>query len=50
MKKNKIKLGNCYEVIEEPKKILDEVFEEEQKNDIIASSAIELFGDIVEIQ
>ena len=47
---NNIKLGNCYEVIEEPKKILDEVFEEEQKNDIIASSAIELFGDIVEIQ
>ena len=45
-----IKMGNHYTVIDEPEEIFDEVFEEEKKDDIITNSAIELFGDIVEIQ
>ena len=41
-----LKKGIKYEFIEEP----NEVFEELEKNDIITSSAIDLFGDIVEIE
>ena len=47
-KKNYIKSlkdGNQYILMEEP----EEIYEEEVKNDIITSSAVELFGDIVEI-
>lgn len=40
--KNKVK----YDVLEEPELI----FEESEKNDIIMSSAVELFGDIVEVE
>lgn len=40
-----IKDGVQYQVMEEPK----EVYEESVKNDIISNSAVELFGDIVEI-
>ncbi len=40
-----IKEGNHYDVIEEP----EEVYEESEKDDIITNSAVELFGDIVEI-
>ena len=40
-----IKDGKSYQVIEEPK----EIYEEIKKNDIISNSAVELFGDIVEI-
>ena len=40
-----LKDGKHFEVIEEP----DEVYEEQEKNDIIVNSAVELFGDIVEI-
>ena len=41
-KKNNVK----YEVVEEPKPL----FEELKNNDIITSSAVELFGDIVEVE
>ena len=40
-----IKNGKHYSVVSEP----DEVLEENENNDIITNSAIELFGDIVEI-
>lgn len=40
-----IKEGNQYQTIEEPQ----EIYEEIVKNDIIINSAVELFGDIVEI-
>ncbi len=40
-----IKDGNHYQIVEEPM----EVLEEQKKDDIISNSAIELFGDIVEI-
>ena len=40
-----LKDGNSYVLMEEP----EEIYEEEVKNDIIKSSAVELFGDIVEI-
>ncbi len=40
-----IKDGKSYQVVEEPK----EIYEEIKKNDIISNSAVELFGDIVEI-
>ncbi len=40
-----IKEGNQYQAIEEPQ----EIYEEIVKNDIIINSAVELFGDIVEI-
>ena len=40
-----IKEGNQYQVMEEPQ----EIYEEMVKNDIIINSAVELFGDIVEI-
>ena len=40
-----IKDGKSYQVIEEPK----EIYEEIKKNDILSNSAVELFGDIVEI-
>jgi hypothetical protein len=40
-----MKDGKHFEVIEEP----EEVYEELEKNDIIVNSAVELFGDIVEI-
>ena len=43
---SKKKQGISYEVQEEPKVIL----EEKKKDDIISNSAIELFGDIVEIE
>ncbi|MBQ6134785.1 MAG: DNA polymerase III subunit gamma/tau [Bacilli bacterium] len=43
---SKKKQGVVYEVQEEPKVIL----EEKKKDDIISNSAIELFGDIVEIE
>ena len=42
---NSIKDGNKYQVVEEPQ----EVYEETIKDDIITNSAVELFGDIVEI-
>jgi len=41
-----IKDGNHYDVVEEP----TEVYEEIKNNDIINSSAVELFGDIVEFE
>ncbi len=41
-----IREGLVYKVIDEP----EEIFEEETKDDIITSKAIELFGDIVEIE
>ena len=41
-----IKDGKTYQVVEEPK----EIYEEVKKNDIISNSAMELFGDIVEIK
>ena len=41
-----IKEGNHYDVVEEP----SEVYEEIKNNDIISSSAVELFGDIVEFE
>lgn len=41
-----VKFGKKYEIIDEP----EEVFEDVKKNDIISSSAIDLFGDIVEIE
>ena len=41
-----IKDGNHYDVVEEP----SEVYEETKNNDIISSSAVELFGDIVEFE
>lgn len=41
-----IKDGNHYTVIDEPA----EVYEEQKKDDIISSSAVELFGDIVEFE
>ena len=41
-----IKNGISYEIKDEPKL----VFEELSKNDIIGNSAIDLFGDIVEIE
>ncbi len=41
-----IKDGNHYNVVEEP----TEVYEEIKNNDIISSSAVELFGDIVEFE
>ena len=40
-----IKEGNSYKVLDEPV----EIYEESKKSDIITNSAIELFGDIVEI-
>ena len=40
-----IKDGKSYQVMEEPK----EIYEEIKKNDIISNSAVELFGDFVEI-
>lgn len=50
LEKNKyiksIKDGNHYVVIDEP----EEVYEEVKNNDIISSSAVELFGDIVEFE
>ena len=50
MEKNKyiasLKDGNHYEVVEEP----EEIYEEVEKDDIIVSSAVELFGDIVEFE
>ena len=41
-----LKDGNHYVVVEEP----EEIYEEEEKDDIIVSSAVELFGDIVEFE
>ena len=41
-----IKSGGSYSLIEEP---LPELFEDTKKDDIIPNSAVELFGDIVEI-
>ena len=41
-----IKDGVPYKTLEEP----EEIFEEIENNDIIVSSAVELFGDIVEIE
>ena len=41
-----LKDGNHYEVVEEPV----EIYEEVKKDDIIVSSAVELFGDIVEFE
>lgn len=41
-----IKSGKKYTILQEP----DEIFEDSEKSDIIVSSAIELFGDIVEIE
>ena len=41
-----LKDGNHYEVVEEP----EEIYEEVEKDDIIVSSAVELFGDIVEFE
>ena len=43
---DKLKNGIRYEVVEEPEAVL----EVSDKSDIISSSAIELFGDIVEIE
>ena len=40
-----LKDGIQYHTLEEP----EEVYEENKKNDIISNSAVELFGDIVEI-
>ena len=41
-----LKNGVCYKVIEEPKVVLEEI----KKNDIIVNGAVDLFGDIVEIE
>lgn len=41
-----IKSGGFYSLIEEP---VPELFEDTKKDDIISNSAVELFGDIVEI-
>ncbi len=41
-----LKEGNHYTVMEEPA----EIYEEVEKDDIIVSSAVELFGDIVEFE
>ena len=41
-----LKDGNHYEVVDEP----EEIYEEVEKDDIIVSSAVELFGDIVEFE
>ena len=41
-----LKDGNHYVVVDEP----DEIYEEVEKDDIIVSSAVELFGDIVEFE
>jgi len=41
-----LKNGIKYEVVEEPKVVLEEI----NKNDIISNSAVELFGDIVEVE
>lgn len=41
-----IKSGGSYSLIEEPE---PELFEDTKKDDIISNSAVELFGDIVEI-
>ena len=41
-----LKDGNHYEVVDEP----EEIYEEVKKDDIIVSSAVELFGDIVEFE
>ena len=41
-----LKDGNHYVVVEEP----EEIYEEVEKDDIIVSSAVELFGDIVEFE
>lgn len=41
-----IKSGGSYSLIEEP---VPELFEDTKKDDIISNSAVELFGDIVEI-
>ncbi len=41
-----MKNGIKYEVIEEPAEVLEEI----KKDDIIVNSAIELFGDIVEVE
>ena len=50
LEKNKyiqsIKDGNTYKVVDEPV----EVYEDVKKDDIIVSSAVELFGDIVEFE
>lgn len=43
---NNLKKNIKYEVLEEPKLL----FEEIKKDDIIVSSAVELFGDIVEVE
>ena len=43
---NNIKNNNSYEIKKEP----EVLFEESDKNDIISNSAIDLFGDIVEIE
>ena len=40
-----IKDGKAYQVLEEP----EEIYEDFHKSDIITNSAVELFGDIVEI-
>ena len=42
----KLKNNEKYEVLEEPEPVLEEL----SKDDIIPSSAMELFGDIVEIE
>lgn len=47
---NNLKAGNKYSIMDEPEKKVSEVFKENKKNDILTSSAIELFGDIVEIK
>ena len=41
-----IKSGGSYKIIEEPK---EELLDESEKSDIISNDAINLFGDIVEI-
>lgn len=41
-----LKNGIKYEILEEPKEVLEEV----KNNDIISNSAVELFGDIVEVE
>lgn len=42
-----IKEGKKYSVVKEPE---EKVFEDKKENDIIVGSAIELFGDIVEVE
>ncbi len=41
-----LKEGKKYKIVKEP----EELFEEQEKNDIISSSVVDLFGDIVEIE